>query len=137
MPVDALKPEHLDILLQNYYNYNKLNKSKIRYQIGDIVRIPKYLSVFTKEMLGKWTRELFKISKINNTIPVTYNLVDLNDEPIEGTYYTEELQKVDKEILDEPFKIEKVIKKNKDKSLVKYFGYPDSFNEWILNSKLK
>jgi hypothetical protein len=82
-------------------------------------------------MTGKWTRELFKVSKVNDTVPVTYNLVDLNNEPIEGTFYAEELQKIDKSVLDEPFKIEKVIKKSKGKSLVKYLGYPDSFNQWI------
>ena len=82
-------------------------------------------------MVGKWTRELFKISKVNNTYPITYNLIDLNNEPIEGIFYTEELQKVDKSILDEPFKIEKVVRTKGNKSLVKYLGYPDSFNQWL------
>jgi len=129
-PVDAIKPENYDLLIANYYKNFPIN-NKTTFEVGDVVKIPKYLSIFTKEMTGKWTRELFKISKINNTIPVTYNLVDLKDEPIEGTFYTEELQKIDKSVLDEPFKIEKVIKTSKGKSLVKYLGYPDSFNEWI------
>jgi hypothetical protein len=89
------------------------------------------LSTFTKEITGKWTRELFKVSKVNDTVPATYTLVDLNNKPIEGTFYAEELQKIDKSVLDEPFKIEKVIRKSKGKSLFKYFGYPDSFNQWI------
>jgi len=135
-PVDARKPENYNTLLDNYYNYNKVTKSKIKFQIGDIVKIPIYLTAFTKEMVGKWTRELFKVSKINKTMPVTYNLVDLNDEPIEGTFYNEELQKVDKSVLEEPFKIEKVVKINKNKALVKYLGYPDSFNEWVPTSSL-
>jgi hypothetical protein len=87
-------------------------------------------------MTGKWTRELFKVSKVNDTVPVTYNLIDLNNEPIEGTFYAEELQKIDKSVLDEPFKIEKVIRKSKGKSLVKYLGYPDSFNQWIDSKEL-
>ena len=32
--------------------------------------IPIYLSAFTKGITGKWTRELFKISKINDTKPM-------------------------------------------------------------------
>jgi hypothetical protein len=129
-PVDAIKPENYDKLMTNYYAKFSY-KTKIKFEVGDIVKIPIYLSTFTKEMTGKWTRELFKVSKVNDTVPVTYNLVDLNNEPIEGTFYAEELQKIDKSVLDEPFKIEKVIKKSKGKSLVKYLGYPDSFNQWI------
>jgi hypothetical protein len=129
-PVDAIKPENYGKLMNNYYAGFPY-KTNVKFEVGDIVKIPIYLSTFTKEITGKWTRELFKISKVNDTVPVTYNLVDLNDESIEGTFYSEELQKIDKSVLDEPFKIEKVIKKSKGKSLVKYLGYPDSFNEWI------
>ena len=131
-PVDAIKPENYNRLMNNYYASGGSNgTNQIKFEVGDVVKIPIYLSTFTKEMTGKWTRELFKVSKMNETVPVTYNLIDLNNEPIEGTFYAEELQKIDKSVLDEPFKIEKVIKKSKGKSLVKYLGYPDSFNQWI------
>ena len=118
-PIDAIKPENYDLLINNYYeNYeNKINY-KI-FEVGGVVRIPMYLSAFTKEISGKWTRELFKILKINDTKPITYNIVDLNNEQIEGTFYAEELQKIDKSVLDEPFKIEKIVKKSKGKSLEK------------------
>ena len=136
-PIDAIKPENYDLLINNYYeNYeNKINNN-IKFKVGDVVRIAIYLSAFTKEITGKWTRELFKISKVNDTKLITYNIVDLNNEPLEGTFYAEELQKIDKSVLDEQFKIEKIIKKSKAKSLVKYLGYPDSFNEWIDNKNL-
>ena len=86
------RPENCDLLINNYCkNFpNKINS--IKYEVGDVVRIPIYLSAFTKEITGKWTRELFKISKINDTKPITYNIVDLNNKPIEGTFYAEELQ---------------------------------------------
>ena len=135
-PIDAIKPENYNLLINNYYKNFPYKTNKITFEVGDVVRIPIYLSIFTKEMTGKWTRELFKISKINNTVPITYNIVDLNNEPIEGTYYAAELQKIDKSVLNEPFKIEKIIKSSKGKSLVKYLGYPESFNEWIPNESL-
>ena len=135
-PVDAIKQENFNILIDNYYINRNTSISKIVYNVGDIVKIPIYLGKFTKEMVGKWTREVFKISKVNNTYPITYNLIDLNNEPIEGIFYTEELQKVDKSILDEPFKIEKVIRTKGNKSLVKYLGYPDSFNQWITTKEI-
>ena len=135
-PVDAIKPDNHELLLDNYYEKDPEYNRQAKFELGDIVKIPIYLTTFTKEMTGKWTRELFKVSKINNTVPITYNITDLHNEPIEGTFYTQELQKIDKSVLDEPFKIEKVIKTVKDKSLVKYLGYPDSFNKWIATKKL-
>ena len=87
-------------------------------------------------MTGERTRELFKISKINNTAPITYNIVDLNNKPIEGMLYAVELQKIDKSVLNELFKIEKNIKSSKGKSQVKHLGYPESFLEWIPNKNL-
>ena len=40
-----------------------------------------------------WSREIFVVNKINNTVPYTYNLKDLNDEEIIGSFYDRELQK--------------------------------------------
>ena len=50
---------------------------------------------------------IFIIGKIKNTVPWTYVISDLNDEPIPGSFYEKELQKTGRE----KFKIEKVIKK--------------------------
>ena len=135
-PIDAIKPENYDLLINNYYNNFPIDINSIKYEVGDVVRIPIYLSAYTKEITCKWTRDLFKISKINDTKPITYNIVDLNKELIEGTFYAEELQKIDKPVLNDPFKIENIVKKSKGKSLVKYLGYSDSFNEWIPNENL-
>ena len=128
-PIDAFKPENYDLLINNCYNNFPIEINSIKYEVGDVVRIPIYLSAFTKKITGKWTRELCKISKINDTKPTTYNIVDLNNEPIEGSFYAEELQKINKSVLNESFKIEKIVKKSKGNSLVKYLGYPDSLNE--------
>ena len=70
-PLDAIKPENYDLLINNYYNNFRIEINSIKYEVGDIVRIPIYLSAFTKEITGKWTRELFNISKINDTKPIT------------------------------------------------------------------
>ena len=40
-----------------------------------------------------WSREIFIINKISDTIPYTYNLKDLNGEEILGSFYDRELQK--------------------------------------------
>ena len=89
------------IIMQNNYE-NELNsfdvkfkKKKKSFKVGDRVRIFKYKFHFEKGFTGFWTNEIFKIDKINNTDPITYNLVDLEDEEIYGKFYTHELQKTD------------------------------------------
>jgi len=68
--------------------------------------------------------EVFNISQVQYTDPPTYKINDLNGEEIRGTFYEQQLQKTSQEI----FRIEKVIRKRGNKSLVKWLGYPDSFN---------
>ena len=61
------------------------------------------------------------------TIPVTYKITDYNGEEIQGSFYEKELQKTSQGT----FCIEKVLKRQGVKSLVKWMGYPKSFNSWI------
>ena len=79
-----------------------------------------------------WTEEVFAVSKIQRTNPVTYKITDYNGEEIQRTYYEQELQKTSQEV----FRIEKVVKKGKTRSLVKWKGYPESFNSWVDNREL-
>ena len=80
--------------------------------------------MFDKGYTQRWTEEVFKISKIQLTIPVTYKITDYNEEEIQGSFYEQELQKTSQKT----FRIEKVLKRQGDKSLVKWMGYPKSFN---------
>ncbi len=54
-------------------------------------------------------REIFIVSKVLYTNPVTYSLIDYNEEPIEGTFYNEELVRYNKQ--DEKYEVEKILKK--------------------------
>ena len=78
--------------------------------------------MFEKGFTPRWTEEVFRISKIVLTIPITYKITDLNGGEIEGSFYEQELQKTTQEI----FRIEKVLKRKVDKSLVKWVGYSDN-----------
>ena len=49
-----------------------------KFSIGDNVRITKKKDVFDKGYTQRWTEEIFKISKIQLTIPVTYKITDYN-----------------------------------------------------------
>ena len=69
-----------------------VNKPKQpKFQVGDYVRVPDKRNIYSKCYTTNWNRELFKIHKINPTNPVTYGLVDENNEQIEGKYYEQEL----------------------------------------------
>ena len=63
------------------------------FSIGDNVRITKNKNVFDKGYTQRRTEEVFKISKIQLTIPVTYKITDYNGEEIQGSFYEQELQK--------------------------------------------
>ena len=68
------------------------NKKSARYNVGDRIRISKFKNIFAKVYTPNWSREIFIINKINDTVPYTYNLKDLNDEEITGSFYDRELQ---------------------------------------------
>ena len=69
------------------------NKKRSRFKVGDRVRISKFKNIFAKGYTRNWSKEIFIVDKINDTVPYTYNLKDLNDEEIIGSFYDQELQK--------------------------------------------
>lgn len=80
-----------------------------KFKIGDKVHISKYKrKVFDKGYTPKWTEEFFKVHGVQNTNPVTYNLKDLNDEEITGSFYEPELLRAVQDV----FRIEKVIRRD-------------------------
>ena len=98
-----------------------------KYSIGDNVRITKKKKLFDEGYTQRWTEEVFKISKIQLTISVTYKITDYNGEVIQGSFYEEELQKTSQNA----FRIEKILRRKGDASLVKWVRYSDAFNSWI------
>ena len=104
-----------------------------KFSVGDKVRISKKKGIFEKGYTPKWTEKIFTISKIQYTDPVTYKITaDYNGEEIKGSFYEQELQKT----TQETFRIEKIIRKKGNKSLVKWLGYPANFNSWVDNKDL-
>ena len=69
------------------------NKKDSRFKVGDRVRISKFKNIFAKGYTPNWSNEIFVFDKINDTVPYTYNIKDLNDEKIIGSFYDRELQK--------------------------------------------
>ena len=68
------------------------NEKDSRFKVGDRVRISKFKNIFAKGYTPNWSSEIFIVDKINDTVPHTYNLKDLNDEEIIGSFHDKELQ---------------------------------------------
>ena len=69
------------------------NEKSARYNVGDRARISKFKNIFAKGYTPNWSKEIFIADKVNDTVPYTYNLEDLNDEEIIAGFYDRELQK--------------------------------------------
>lgn len=103
-------------------------QDKIKFKLGDFVRISKYKSIFEKGYTPNWSTEIFKINKIKNTHPVTYQIEDLRNQVILGSFYNYELQKTK---YPDTFLIEKILKKKGEMLFVKWLGLSEAENSWI------
>jgi len=123
-PSQARQPQNYGKAYFNLYG-DLESPARVRdLKIGDRVRISKYKrKTFDEGYTPNWTEEVFIVDEIQWTSPITYQIKDLNGELIKSTFYREELQKTDQEV----YRIEKVIRKTKDKALVKWEGYLDDF----------
>ena len=79
-----------------------------------------------------WNKEIFQITHQLSRTPVVYTVQNLQERPIEGTFYEEEMHKVKRPHI---FRIEKVLKKRtknkKTEYLVHWSGYGPDFDSWI------
>ena len=69
------------------------NAKDSKFKVGDRVKISKFKIIFAKRYTPNWSTEIFIVDKINDTVPYTYNLKNLHDEEIIGSFYDRELQK--------------------------------------------
>ncbi|XP_015125742.1 uncharacterized protein LOC107047484 [Diachasma alloeum] len=95
-----MKPKDVTVADEKYrlhHVYGKLkapHTKRIKFKVGDKVRVSKYKNIFEKGYTPNWSTEIFTISKVIHTKPVTYKLIDYEEKPIEGGFYQEELTKV-------------------------------------------
>lgn len=140
-PSDARKPSNyqdvFDTLYKSPRRVRKKGEKEAKFHVGDQVRISKLKKTFAKGYTANWTEEVFKISKVQPTLPFTYKLKDTLGEVVKGTFYEPELQ------LAKPdtYRIEKVLRRRttaqgKREIFVKWLGYNSKFNQWIPESDI-
>ncbi|XP_051176015.1 uncharacterized protein LOC127291135 [Leptopilina boulardi] len=99
-------------LLKRISQQRKILSKKAKFKVGDKVR----------------TTEIFTITQVKSTKPVTYKLKDYQDQPIEGGFYVEEISKVK---YSDVYLVEKFLKNRHNKVYVKWLGFDNSHNSWI------
>ena len=89
----TIKMKPIDVKNNKRVYNDEHNEKYSKFKVGDRVRISRYKNIFAKGYAPNWSSEIFIVDKINDTVPYTYNLKDLNDEEIIGSFYDKELQK--------------------------------------------
>lgn len=136
-PNQVNKSNEADVWAFMYLKKRPRTKTKpnFHFRVGNLVRISIAKAPFRRAYSEQYTTEVFKVygRLLKQGIPM-YKLKDMKDEAIKGLFYTNELQKVDKD-QDSLWFIEQIIKRRKRKGknevYVKWAGFPDSFNSWI------
>lgn len=105
-------------------------KKKPTLQVRDRVCLNKKHHTIKKGYLPWWTEEVFTVDRVILGPVNTYKIRKLDDTPLEGTFDEEDLQQVHVDD-DGLFRMEKVLKRQRGKSLVKWKGWPDKYNIWV------
>ena len=95
----------------------------------DWVRMSKSWSQLTKGYTGHCSKEIVHMEAVQDTSPMTYNVSNAMGQPIKGTIYEPELQKV---MLLDYFDVEAILNmyqhENRTQYFVKWVDNPASFN---------
>lgn len=132
-PAKVNKKNEKEIVARAYSHLKTVDPLAAKFKVGDFVRISKYREAFQKGYTPNWSNEIFKVTKVRQTNPRVYLLTDANDENIQGTFYSQELQKVQ---YPNVYLIERVLKKKNNKIYVKWLGFDNKHNSWINKSEL-
>ena len=90
---NTIKIKPIDVKNNKRVYIDEHNEKDSKFKVGDKVRISRYKNIFAKGYAPSWSSETFIVDKINDTVAYTYNLKDLNDEEIIGSFYDKKLQK--------------------------------------------
>ena len=111
---------------------------KFQFKVNDVVTISKLKTPFHRGWHQTFTNELFIIIKRYKKQGIPHYIIkDYLNRVIDGTFFQNELQLSKINYHSHNFKIDKVLRKKGNKSLVSWIGWPKDYNSWIPNIDIK
>ena len=83
-----------------YGDYSPPERKTPKFSVDDKVRITQKKSIFDKGYTPNWTEEVFTVTEVNYTDPITYKLKDLNGEEIKGSFYEKSCKRQPRKCLE-------------------------------------
>ena len=120
---------HVPLIFKKTHNFIQKTKKPL-FQLRDCVHIVKNLSYLGyKESKPSFTKEIFIVINIFESIPIQYQLSDFDNNIILGRFYTQELTRAN---LSSSTKHKfEILKETKNQVLISFENFPSSFNRWI------
>ena len=138
MTPNEVNHENEDVVRKMLYPKVQKRLQRNHLKLNQSVRITRKKGIFQKGYEQTFSYEVFKITEIKNTYPVTYGISDYKGELVLGSFYKEELQVVDKS--DDIYLVEDIVNQRtvngQRQYLVKWAGYPAEANTWIPETDL-
>lgn len=130
-PVEVTEQNAPALFERLYGKFLKRGKVRKILRVGDRVRLNKKHKAFGKGYLPGWTEEVFQVSSVDRHLrPITYKIQEWDNTPVKGTFYAQDLQKVNVSD-DDLFRVEKILKRQKGRMLVRWKGWPAKYDSWI------
>ena len=126
-PVDVTSATRLPFIVYSGSDVEQLRRPA-KFHVGDKVRVSKFKTIFEKGYTPNWSTDVFEITAVQRSHPVTYILRDSAGEPISGGFYEHELHSVAN---PDVYLIEKIIRRKGNRAYVKWLGFDSSKNSWI------
>ncbi|XP_024867743.1 uncharacterized protein LOC112451997 [Temnothorax curvispinosus] len=128
-------------IVRRWRKSEKMKRAQKAKYVGELVRVSRTKATFEKGYEARWSEEIFRIHRVLEwRKPRVYELSDLADEVIDGIFYEQELARVEKNLREEEFIVDRVIKTRgrgaNKQVLVSWRGYPSKFDTWIPASNL-
>lgn len=126
-PYNAAKPKNEKRLVQKFFSNQSPIMKKMKFKVGDFVRISKFKKVFDRGFTHGFSPEVFRVAKVYRKFPGQYKLIDLSGNDIQGGFYKEELTAVaDPNV----YLVQDILKRKNGKVLVQWYGFPKSQATW-------
>ena len=122
---------HIQKMHEDYRAKTKPTK-KVKFKVGDHVRIAMSKGKFSRGYERKSKEEIFKISEVSKKLPrVLYTITSLDGDAVIGKFYQGQLTKV---LDQDEYVVEEILEENDTHYRIKFLDYDEP--EWILKENL-